>query len=402
MKFIENISEKEYLDFFNKNPNAHFLQSYPWGISCKLSRNQIPYYIGLKNENNHLVAAALLLKKATPLKMCYFYAPRGFILDFNNTKILKEFTEKLKQFLTKENAIYLRVNPGIKYQDIDEEGQKIDGGINNYKIYNQMLKLGYQHQGFNKLYEGNAHRYTFRIDLHDELAAIEARMSKTFMKTIKRSYDYDLVIRESNDIKAFHNLIQNNAHKNDFHEYTLDFYQNFYNTFKKYKQAKIFEAVLNPGKVLKKFKDELKSKDLNSANPDIKNQVNRLENDIAWLKEIKDKEVVVCSLICVYTNYAAWTLYIGNDYTGTKTSAINRLYYESIKDAKNMNLNFMDLFGTVGDPHTKYKNLGGLYEFKRKMGGEYIEFIGEFDLVNKNFIYKALPFILKIYRQLKK
>ena len=44
-----------------------------------------------------------------------------------------------------------------------------------------------------------------------------------------------------------------------------------------------------------------------------------------------------------------------------------------------------DQFGTIGDLSENNKRLG-LHEFKKKFGGDYIEFIGEFDLVNKKII----------------
>ena len=378
MMFVENLEEKEYLNFFKKAKNTHFLQSYAWGESCKKSRNQIPYYVGLKDDKGNILCEALLLKK---------------------------------KFLKKDNAIYLRVNPGIKYQDIDADAKPIPKGENNKDLYKRFVKLGYKHKGFNKLYEGNEPRYTFRLDLTKDFKDVENLMNKTFLKTVRRSYDYDLEIRLSDDIKTFHELIKNNANKDNFHEYSLDFYQNFYETFNNYKQVKIFEAVISPKEVIKKFEDKLKvmKKKISESEAsetgiiDDMNVYNRINRDLEFFKGLDNKKdkIVVCSLICVYANKGAWTLYIGNGELGMKTSAINRLYYEAIKDAKENNYNFMDLFGTVGDPKTEYKNLAGLHEFKRKMGGEYIEFIGEFDLVNKTTMYKSLPKLLKVYRKLK-
>ena len=55
------------------------------------------------------------------------------------------------------------------------------------------------------------------------------------------------------------------------------------------------------------------------------------------------------------------------------------------------NCEFLDLFGTCGDPGTKEKNYNGIHEYKRKMGGTYTEFVGEYDIVNKPFINKMLP-----------
>ena len=133
------------------------------------------------------------------------------------------------------------------------------------------------------------------------------------------------------------------------------------------------------------------------------NRKEKIEKDIDYFKNInKDENIIIGSLVCTYSKNGAWSLYIGNDDTALYTGAVNRLYYEFIKDAYENNYEYFDLFGVVGDPETKYKNLAGIYEYKKKFGGEYIEFIGEFDLVNKKFWYYVLPILLKIYRTIKK
>ncbi len=406
MEFIKNIEEKEYIEFAQKH-QAHFMQTWAWGMVNKESRNLTPCFVGLKDKNK-LIAATLLLKKQVPFNMAYFYAPRGFIMDMKNESLLKEFTKKLKEYLKDENGIYLKVDPDVKYHDIDEEGQKLFNGENNYKLFNNFIELGYVHKGFNKLFERNQPRYTFRINLAGSLNNIESKMSKTFLRTIRRSYNYDLKIRESNDIETFYNLVKINANKDGFSAYSLEYYKTLYQIFNKYNQIKVFEAVLNPQELVEKFNKELDDLEESLKNntveniTDTKNVINRLKNDILLLGEFKEKSVVVCSLICVYSTKGAWALYIGNDTLGTKVNAINRLLDEIIKDAHRNNYAFMDLFGTVGDPHTNYKNLAGVHEFKRKIGGEYIEFIGEFDLVNKKIWYIILPIMLKLYRKVRK
>ena len=97
-----------------------------------------------------------------------------------------------------------------------------------------------------------------------------------------------------------------------------------------------------------------------------------------------------------------WTLYIGNNELATYTFAVNRAYFEAIKRAHELKLNFLDLFGTVGDPNTTKDNYAGIHEYKRKMGGTYTEFIGEFDLIINKFWYKVLPTIINLYRKIKK
>jgi lipid II:glycine glycyltransferase (peptidoglycan interpeptide bridge formation enzyme) len=217
------------------------------------------------------------------------------------------------------------------------------------------------------------------------------------MRSIKRSYNYDLVIEESNSVDDFYNLVQKVSLKDGFKAYTKNYYEDIFKTFKKDNYIKNFIAKINIDKVIAKFEEQVK----NEKNED---RINKLNKDINFLRENRtsDKDVVIASLICIYTENGAWSLYIGNDNIAEYTGTVNRLYYEFMKDAYLSNKEFSDLFGTVGDPHTKYKNLAGIYEYKRKLGGTYTEWLGDFDLVNKRFWYKVLPILLKIYRTIKR
>lgn len=400
MKFIKNLSEKEYQSFWEKCPNNHFMQSYEWGQACKKNRNQIPCYVGLKNDKNELVATALLLKKKTPLNMCYFYAPRGFTMDFNNNEVLTEFTKELKKYLKEENAIYLRLDPPIMYQEVNNDGEKIENGKNNYVIYNNFLNLGYKHKGFNKLYEGNQPRYTFRtyFNKFNSFEEVEKTFSKSFSKPLKRSYNYDIEVYQANEVKTFHDLIKLISNKDGFNEYSYDYYNNVYTELNKKGYVKIYNVKINPCKLIEKFTKELENEKKEERKA-------KIQKDIEYFKEISknNKDEYTCaSLICTYSKTGAWSLYIGNDEVATYTGTVNRLYYEFIKDAYENEYEYADLFGVVGDPKTKYKNLAGIFEYKRKIGGDLIEFIGEFDLINKPIWYKVLPILLKIYRTIKK
>lgn len=400
MKFIKNLSEKEYQEFWEKTPNNHFMQSYEWGQACQKNRNQIPCYVGLKNDEDELVATALLLKKKTPLNMCYFYAPRGFTMNFEDNKVLTEFTNALKQYLKEENAIYLKLDPPLMYQEVTTEGEKIEGGKNNYVIYNNFLNLGYKHKGFNKLYEGNQPRYTFRTyyNKYDSFEEVEKTFSKSFSKPLKRSYNYDIEVYQSNEVKTFHELIKLISNKDGFNEYSYDYYNNVYEELSKKGYIKVYNVKINPSKLIEKFTKELDSEKKEERKV-------KIQKDIEYFTEVSKnhpEEYTCASLICTYSATGAWSLYIGNDEVATYTGTVNRLYYEFMKDAYNDGYEYADLFGVVGDPKTKYKNLAGIFEYKRKIGGDLIEFIGEFDLINKPFWYNTLPTLLKIYRKFKK
>ena len=399
MKFINKVTKEEYETLWKNTPNNHFMQSYEWGEAQQKNRGYTSFYVGLKDDNDKLVAAALLLKKKTPFNMCYFYCPRGFTMDYNNQEYLKEFTNGLKNFLKEQNAIYLKLDPPIMYQEIDIDGNKVENGKNNYQIFNNFINLGYKHCGFNKLYEGNQPRYTFRtyFNKYKDLDEIVSKMSSSFTKQLKRSYNYDLEIYENDNIDNFYELIKIVSNKNGFHEYTHDYYKTVFDKFKDKKYIKVFEAKINPNHIIKKFTEDLEKEKIPSKRT-------KLEKDIEYFRNIENKneEIVIASLICTYSKTGAWSLYIGNDKIAEYTGTVNRLYYEFIKDAYENKYEYFDLFGVTGDPKTKFKNLAGIYEYKRKFGGEYIEFIGEFDLVNKSLWYTILPLMLKTYRKIRR
>ena len=92
MEFIENVDIKEYKEFLDNCSYNHFLQSPEWGLIVEKNRKQKRCLVGLK-DNGKLVAAGMLSKRSTPFHMCYYYASRGFILDYNN-KVIQRSMEK--------------------------------------------------------------------------------------------------------------------------------------------------------------------------------------------------------------------------------------------------------------------------------------------------------------------
>ena len=399
MQFVEKLEYKEYKKFWESVDNNHFLQSYGWGIAQEKNRGLEPCYVGMKNDKGKLVAAALLLKRKLPMNNCFFYVPRGFSIDYNNKELLSEFTKFLKEYLKKQNAIYLKIDPPIMYQELDSEANIVPNGKNNYELYEIFKSLGYKHKGFNKLYEGNQPRYTFRtyFKKYASFDDVIKTFSSSFYRPVKRSYAYDVEIYEANEIDTFYELIKMVSKKDNFHEYSYDYYNNVCKCLDK-NEVKIFNARINPSKIIEKFENDIK----NEKNEDRKVKI---QKDIDYFKEVvktHPEEYVCGSLICTYTNTGSWSLYIGNDDVALYTGIVNRLYYEYIKDAYDRGFEYADLFGVVGDPKTKYKNLAGIYEYKRKIGGELIEFIGEFDLVNKPIKYAILPLALKIYRSIRR
>ena len=406
MKFIDNVDRETYEKFTQGHEKSHFLESYAWGEFCKKIKGQVPHYVGMTDDKGNLVATALILERKTPLGYGYGYSPRGFIIDYKNKELIKKFTEYLKDYMKRMKLIYIKFDPDIPYQDIDEDANPISDGENNYELYDYMLKLGYRHTGFYRLYEGNQPRYTFRIDLKRDWKIIESRMSKSFLQSVKRSYQYDLEIDNEIRIKEFYKLIKNTSERDGFDPHNEKYYQTLIDEFKNY--IKFFNVSIDIAKIKDKINKELKELKDNLENvnkkrlADYNDKIKRLEKEHDLFEKYESEKRVICTIICISTDNRIWSFFQGGDELSSQTCAVMRCYYESIKDAFDNGYDFYDVFGTPGDPHTNYKNLAKLHDFKRKYGDKYIEFIGEFDLVNKKFLYKILPLLLKIYRKLRR
>ena len=409
MKFITKIPKNKYVDFYNNSKNSTILQSYEWGQFCIEGKNQIPYYVGMEDNNGKLKCSSLLLKKKLPFGLCYFYAPRGFNIDFNDYDLLNTFTKELKIFMKKERAIYLIIDPEISYQELDNDAKIIENGHNNYEIHKTLIKLGYKHTGFNKLYENNQPRYTFVIDLDSDY---ESKMNKSFLKNIEKSKKFNLkfYIGDESDLKHFNDLYDKTSLRDDFSSYGSKYYEKFYKTFKENNMAEIFLCKLFPKDILNTLENELKDlneeikkvKNNNKLNPLLKRQEKLLKDIEFYNSKKKEKEVVVSAHIMGFYQDHAVALYAGNDKEYQSTYANNYVYYEKIKWAKENGYKTLDLFGVTGDPHTEYKNLAGIYEFKKQLGGKLIEYIGEYHLINNKIIYYALKMILPIYHKIRK
>ena len=115
-----NIIELNELQFKNYS-NIHSQKNYKQSIEyAKLeeTKGYKPKFIGLIDEQNNIHAASLILEKNINGKYKYGYIPSGYLLNFFNINLLEIFTKELKQYLKKENYIYIRITPRINVYPI--------------------------------------------------------------------------------------------------------------------------------------------------------------------------------------------------------------------------------------------------------------------------------------------
>ena len=95
----------------------------------------------------------------------------------------------------------------------------------------------------------------------------------------------------------------------------------------------------------------------------------------------------------------AWVLYAGNHKILTDTYVNYNTYYEHLLYCKKEGLKIYDQFGTIGDLSKDNPRIG-LHEFKKKFGGDYVEFIGEFDYIINKPMYFVFTKLVPLYRKI--
>lgn len=416
MNFIENIKKERYEEFVKNHPKAHFLQSYAWGEFAKREKNLTPHYVGLENNKHKLVATALLLEKHLPLGYSYLYAPRGYVIDFKDYELLKTFTEEIKKYAKKKKAIFVKIDPDIIYHEEDCNQEVIID--KDDQVYQSLKKLGYRHLGFTKNFETMQPRYTFRIDFTKPWEEVEKNFSKTTKQRIKKAEDLlvDVKIGNEKDIDAFYQLMILTETRKDFVTHNEKYYQSLYEIWNQDNECNLFLGSVDLEKIIKKqtevkqeiteeltkFDHENLSKSEKTKKNELEKRKDKLETDIQKYQQAQKEygiKITLSAHFIIEYGDKAWVLYAGNHNILSDTYTNYKTYEQHIKYYYDKKIKTYDQFGTIGDLR-KENPLLGLHEFKKKFGGNYVEFTGEFDLVLNKPMYFVFTKLVPLYRKM--
>ncbi|MBQ2639741.1 MAG: peptidoglycan bridge formation glycyltransferase FemA/FemB family protein [Bacilli bacterium] len=411
---LDYIEKDEYEEFVRNSSYSHFMQSYDFG-QIRKEKNFNPIYIGLR-KGKKLVCTALLLEKKLLLGYSYYYSPRGYIIDYNNKDLIKTFTSELKKFAKKNKAIFIKIDPAIKRHNLDIDGNVI-GSDNNYLLINYLKTIGYKHLGFNIDFSKEQPRFTYKIDIDKDIKDVLKGMHPTTRKILNKNNQYNLDIYKGdiNDIEDFYITMKETSKREGILQANINYYKNFYEIFNKDNLSDLYIVKAN----IKKLKDTIKAnindinnridnlsknKDKNKGKiNDLNNKVNKLNKELDEIKSIKEKEVVLSSIITVKYKDTVWTVHGGNNSKLMRLNGNYECYWKIIKDANSEGYKYVDCFGTCGIANPDKSNpIYGIHSFKKRLGGEYIELIGEFDLITNKLLYFVYKRLIPIYRKIKR
>ena len=80
------------------------------------------HLVGIKNNNNEVIAACLLTAVPVMKVFKYFYSNRGPVIDYENQELV-HFLLMNYQNMLKHRCLYLHIDPYLPYQYLNHDGE---------------------------------------------------------------------------------------------------------------------------------------------------------------------------------------------------------------------------------------------------------------------------------------
>ena len=423
MEFVE-LSDKEFSEFAKNHKYGSFHQNVAWG-ELKSGTGWITYLVGVK-ENGKVVAASLVLSKSTPIKKNMFYAPRGFLIDYADKKILKFFLDELVKFAKSKNAIFIKFDPYVEYQERDINGDVVKDGFDNKYVVENLVDLGCKHHGFTTMMEDMQPRWIFTLNTKDKTEEdVMNGMDPKTRQILRKNERMGVTVREleSDELNIFHSVMEDTSSRREFANRPMSYYQKMYDAFKKRDEVMVLAAEFNHDNYIdelkkdlkkeKKYIAELKENTKENTNQDklakkikvSEENIHRFEKNINEMEESKKANgnlITLGSILFMKTNDEVLSLVGGSYEKYMKFQSAYTTHYAGVKYALEHNMRRYNFYGITGNFNEKENPFYGLYSFKRDFGGQVVELVGEFDLIISPFWFKVYNIAFKLYHKLKR
>lgn len=423
---LKKISEKEFKKFADKNLEITFYQTISWA-HLKKKNGWVAHYLGLEKDNK-IIAGSLILAKTLPIiKKKMFYAPRGFLLDYKNKEVLKEFTKQLKEYAKKEHAIFIKIDPYVEYKEHDNNGNIVEEGLDNSICVENLKSLGYKHFGFNLMQDTLQPRWMHVIETEDKtLADVMKDMESKTRQILRKNERSGIHTREisKEELPLFKDIMQHTSDRREFVDRPLSYYESMWDSLHDDGILKILVAEIDFLEFEKNTKEELETNEKELKNRIYKHENNilkmnpkkyeqnnkkneqeieRLKKQLEKIKDYKEKygnkKLLGGILFLIYGNEVL-SLHGGTLDDVMQFQSAYTIHFAGVKHAVENGYKRYNFYGITGD-FRKENPLYGLYLFKKSFGGHVVELIGEFDYIISPFWYHTYNIAFAAYHKLK-
>jgi len=410
---IKELTNEEFKNFSSTYNLKSIYQTVEYGLVMnKQGFNTL--FVGLIDNENIIGATLILIEKKSNFN--YAYAPRGFLIDYNNYSLLETFTKELKKFLSKKNVIAIKLCPMLIKSTYDKKNNLTIE--NNYfeTVYNNLKKLGYYHFGFNKYFEALKPRFEAVIELNNPYYILFNDIKKEFRTKIRSAETNGIKVYKGNQSNLEYLYLQTKKK----YPRDLEYFKDCYKYFNLNKNIDFFYTKLDCEKFLrlitKKYQNqekiciELNNKLINNNDNSIiklkmeadLNMEKYRKQLVKATKYLKDHPngIITSSCLVAKNKDICYLLMDGYDPKYKSLNSKHLLIWKLIEKYSNEGYKIFNL-GGITDLETpdKYK---GLNEFKLGFNSKAIEYIGDLELITNNTLYFMYKNSISIKNILKK
>ena len=362
------------------------------------------------DDNENIIGSCMLVEKKI-LNYRSFYCPRGFICDYQNKEIVKDIVESLKKFVKDHNGLYLKMDPDIIIRKLDKDTNVKETFEENLELIPYFESLGGKHRGFTKKFtETSCPRYTFRVNVdNDDMLSTFHQTTRNLLKR-NNPYGLKVYIGTSNDLDKFYEPMKETAIRKRMFLEDKSFFDDFYNILHENGMSDLYIVTVNIKDLVRRYEllidnatQELKSLEKSNKKGrinDLKDQLNKYNKELSIIKQINSEEITLSSMITAKFEDKVWTVHGANSTNLPFLNANYEMYYQILKDSKQQGYKQVDFYGSEGEIDKK-SDAFGIYQFKVRFGGDFDEFIGEFDFVVRPLAYKIINYLLVKRRRFK-
>ena len=335
--------EKERFNaFLARASKGHVLQTWEWG-ELKGSTGWRPLRL-LVEEGSQILAAISLLQRNLPGGLCFFYAPRGPVLDMENAVAWECLLAGIREQAKKCRAMFCKLDPDI---------------ADDNEIWKKRLKEARAVLvGGKKGFEGVQPRHVFRLDITPSEEDLLANFNQKTRYNVRLAEKKGVVVENGSGaekLPEFYRLLKETTERDKFILRPYSYFQTFYDFLAPAGLASLFMVYYHGEAVAG-----------------------------ALAFRLGDK---------------AWYIYGASSNSHRNVMPNYLMQWRMIQWAKAEGCAMYDFRGVPGDVAEDHP-LYGLIKFKRGFGGKYTRFIGEYDIVYRPFVYRLYRFAEPLYQSL--
>ena len=415
--YIKELTNNEFNLFTGTYPYFSIYQTSEYGFLMN-TQNYTTVFLGMVDEFDKIHAASLILiEKNSMFK--YAYAPKGFLIDYNNKELVEEFTNLIKDYLNKKKIMAIKINPMIIKSSYDYRTNTTHVNPEFESQLEFLKSLDYYHLGFNNLFEAFKPRYDAIIDLNKPITTLFGNMNKNFKNKVKGADKNGIRIIKGTDkeIDYLYDEVKN--------KYPRDkkYFEDMLYFFKKREMIDYYYAKLDTNAYLinvqKRYQKQMEM--CNKLNNELfkkvgrnntklinnkifqENKLNELKNELVYatklLKESPEGVVVATMIIAKYRD-EVYIFMDGYNKDFKRMNAKHLMTWKLIEKYSKEKYKRFNL-GGMTNPNIKNEKYKGLNEFKLSFNARCVEYVGDLELITSPGIYnlyrnsKPIRYILK-------